>query len=49
MMSSRGMGAVNPKKITKKDGSEPVKVFKEGGKTPAWTRKEGKTNKRRMR
>ena len=35
MMPSRGMGAVNPKKlprtIKKRDGNYPVEVYKEGG------------------
>lgn len=34
MMPSRGMGAINPKKvktIKKRDGNEPVKLFKQGG------------------
>ncbi len=33
-MPSRGMGAINPKKvraIKKRDGNEPVKMFKQGG------------------
>jgi hypothetical protein len=36
MMPSRGMGAMNPKKIRsikKRDGNEPVKLFKEGGES----------------
>lgn len=36
MMPSRGMGAVNPKKLPrttkKRDGNEPVGLYKEGGK-----------------
>ena len=36
MMPSRGMGAVNPKKMPrttkKRDGNEPVGLYKEGGK-----------------
>ena len=36
MMPSRGMGAVNPKKlprtIKKRDGNYPVGLYKEGGK-----------------
>jgi hypothetical protein len=34
MMSSRGMGDINPKKvktIKKKDGNEPVSLYKKGG------------------
>ena len=34
MMPSRGMGAISPakiKKIKKRDGNEPVKVYKKGG------------------
>ncbi len=35
MMPSRGMGAVNPKKMPrttkKRDGNEPVGLYKEGG------------------
>jgi len=39
MMPSRGMGAMNPKKIRavktikKRDGNEPVKMFKQGGES----------------
>lgn len=37
MMPCRGMGAVNPKKlpkrIKKRDGSEPVKLFAKGGES----------------
>jgi hypothetical protein len=36
MMLSRGMGAINPKKvrsIKKRDGDEPVKLFKRGGES----------------
>lgn len=36
MMPSRGMGAMNPKKIRsikKRDGNEPVKLFKQGGES----------------
>jgi hypothetical protein len=36
MMLSRGMGAINPKKvrsIKKRDGDEPVKLFKHGGES----------------
>ena len=35
MRASRGMGAMNPKKlkaITKRDGAEPVEMYKDGGK-----------------
>lgn len=35
-MPSRGMGAMNPKKIRsikKRDGNEPVKLFKQGGES----------------
>jgi hypothetical protein len=37
MLPSRGMGAVNPKKlpkrIKKRDGNEPVELFAEGGES----------------
>jgi hypothetical protein len=36
MMPSRGMGAINPakvRKIKKRDGNEPVKLFKQGGES----------------
>ena len=37
MMPSRGMGAVNPKKlprtVKKRDGNEPVKLFAKGGES----------------
>ena len=36
MMPSRGMGAINPKKvktIKKRDGDEPVSMFKRGGES----------------
>jgi Domain of unknown function (DUF6321) len=50
MMASRGMGAINPKKVIRKDALVPTKVYCEGGmakggKTEAWTRKEGKNPK----
>ena len=35
MRASRGMGAINPKKmpktVIKRDGNEPVKLYKKGG------------------
>ena len=40
MMPSRGMGAVNPKKMPrttkKRDGNEPVGLYKEGGMAKNW-------------
>ena len=44
------MGAMNPKKIQRKDAHVPVKVYckggmAKGGSTEAWTRKEGKNPK----
>jgi hypothetical protein len=39
MMPSRGMGAINPKKLPrttkKRDGNEPVGLYKDGGKVNA--------------
>jgi hypothetical protein len=38
MMASRGMGDISPakiKKIKKRDGNKPVKVYKKGGKLHA--------------
>jgi len=49
MIPSRGMGAINPTKIRRKDADVPVKVYCGGGKMAkgglAWTRKEGKNPK----
>jgi hypothetical protein len=44
MMASRGMGDINPakiRKIKKRDGNEPVKVYKKGGEVWDKPRPEG--------
>lgn len=50
MLPSRGMGAVNPKKMpdakkTKRRDDTDFESFAKGGSTPAWQRKEGKSEK----
>jgi hypothetical protein len=52
MMASRGMGAISPakiKKIKKRDGNEPVKVYKDGGDTKSRVNESGNYTKPGMR
>ena len=52
MMPSRGMGDINPakiKKIKKRDGNEPVKVYKDGGETKSRVNESGNYTKPGMR
>jgi hypothetical protein len=52
MMPSRGMGDINPakiKKIKKRDGNEPVKVYKDGGETKSRVNESGNYTKPSMR
>lgn len=52
MMPSRGMGDINPakiKKIKKRDGNEPVKVYKDGGETKSRVNEAGNYTKPSMR
>ena len=52
MMASRGMGDINPakiKKIKKRDGNEPVKVYKDGGATKSRVNEAGNYTKPGMR
>ena len=52
MMASRGMGAISPakiKKIKKRDGNEPVKVYKDGGETKSRVNESGNYTKPSMR
>ena len=55
MMSSRGMGAMNPKKmpgkktITRKDDPNKVAVYKEGGKTKSKVNEAGNYTKPDLR
>ena len=51
-MPSRGMGDINPakiKKIKKRDGNEPVKVYKDGGETKSRVNESGNYTKPGMR
>ena len=51
-MPSRGMGAINPKKvrtIKKRDGNEPVELYSEGGKTKSRVNEAGNYTKPGMR
>ena len=52
MIPSRGMGDINPakiKKIKKRDGNEPVKVYKDGGETKSRVNESGNYTKPGMR
>lgn len=49
MMHSRGMGAIRPKLIKKKDGNEPVKIYKEGGEVKSRVNEAGNYTKPSMR
>jgi len=53
MMPSRGMGAVNPKKMPrttkKRDGNQPVGLYKEGGKTKSTVNAAGNYTKPELR
>jgi hypothetical protein len=52
MMASRGMGDINPakiRKIKKRDGNEPVKVYKDGGATKSRVNEAGNYTKPGLR
>ena len=53
MMPSRGMGAVNPKKMPrttkKRDGNEPVALYKEGGEAKSTVNAAGNYTKPELR
>ena len=49
MMPSRGMGAIRPELIKKRDGNEPVKIYKEGGKVKSRVNESGNYTKPGMR
>ena len=52
MMPSRGMGAVNPKKvrtIKKRDGNEPVELYAKGGEAKSRVNEAGNYTKPGMR
>ena len=51
-MASRGMGDINPakiRKIKKRDGNEPVKVYKDGGATKSRVNEAGNYTKPGLR